>query len=185
MSRRAWPRILARAMAGMQGAGLNAEEAQEHFANVVSDLYRGRVLANRARLRILRRGELAEVVDSSGAHGNQRIRRHACMPQSLHGGHVRMHHARAHNLEPPRLLAHATPFVPTHHAAEVHLDGGLGIGEVRGPEPYRELCAEERVKVIPAAGGSWVLACLGAPGARSGVHGSGSQANRMNRMNHQ
>jgi hypothetical protein len=48
------PRILARAMVEMQGALLNAEEAQSQFANAVSELYRGRVLTNQARLRVLR-----------------------------------------------------------------------------------------------------------------------------------
>jgi hypothetical protein len=50
------PRILARAMEGMQGAALNAEEAEDHFTRVVAELYRDRVLTNRARLRVLRRG---------------------------------------------------------------------------------------------------------------------------------
>jgi hypothetical protein len=49
------PRILARAFAEIQGATLSPEDAQEHFAKTISDSYRARVLANRARLRILRR----------------------------------------------------------------------------------------------------------------------------------
>jgi hypothetical protein len=49
------PRILARAMAGMPGGELNAQEAEGHFVRAVSELYRNRVLTNRARLRVLRR----------------------------------------------------------------------------------------------------------------------------------
>jgi hypothetical protein len=49
------PRILARALAEVQGATLNAEEAQQQFANAVSELYCARVLTNRGRLRVLRR----------------------------------------------------------------------------------------------------------------------------------
>lgn len=49
------PRILARALVELQGASLNAEQAQEHFANSVSDFYRARVLTQGARLRVLRR----------------------------------------------------------------------------------------------------------------------------------
>ena len=48
------PRILARAWAEVQGATLTAEEAQRHFADAVSQLYRARVLTNRERLRVLR-----------------------------------------------------------------------------------------------------------------------------------
>jgi hypothetical protein len=49
------PRILARAFAELRGSTLNGQEAQEHFANAVSASYCARVLANRARLRVLRR----------------------------------------------------------------------------------------------------------------------------------
>lgn len=49
------PRILARALAEVQGTVLNAEEAQKQFADAVSELYRERVLTDRARLRVLRR----------------------------------------------------------------------------------------------------------------------------------
>ena len=48
------PRILARALAELQGATLNAEEAQQQFTDVVSQLYRARVLTSRGRLRVLR-----------------------------------------------------------------------------------------------------------------------------------
>ena len=48
------PRILARAWAEVQGATLNAEEAQQQFADAVSQLYRARVLTSRGRLRVLR-----------------------------------------------------------------------------------------------------------------------------------
>ena len=48
------PRILARAWAEVQGATLNAEEAQQQFAYAVSQLYRTRVLTSRGRLRVLR-----------------------------------------------------------------------------------------------------------------------------------
>lgn len=49
------PRILGRALVELQGASRNAEQAQEHFANSVSDFYRARVLTQTARLRVLRR----------------------------------------------------------------------------------------------------------------------------------
>ncbi|MGE3335744.1 MAG: hypothetical protein AB7I36_19025 [Rhodospirillaceae bacterium] len=49
------PRILARALMEVDGTTEDAEKAQAHFANAVSEMYRGRVLGNRARLRTLRR----------------------------------------------------------------------------------------------------------------------------------
>jgi hypothetical protein len=49
------PRILARAFAELQGSTLTAQEAEEHFVTAVSASYRTRILANRARLRVLRR----------------------------------------------------------------------------------------------------------------------------------
>ncbi len=49
------PRILARALVEVQGTIVSSEEAQQHFANAVSALYRERVLTQRARLRVLRR----------------------------------------------------------------------------------------------------------------------------------
>ena len=49
------PRILARALVELQGPSLKAEQAQEHFADSVSDFFRARVLTQRARLRVLRR----------------------------------------------------------------------------------------------------------------------------------
>ena len=49
------PRILARALVDLQGVSLNPEQAEEYFANSVSDFYRTRVLTHNARLRLLRR----------------------------------------------------------------------------------------------------------------------------------
>lgn len=49
------PRILARALVEVQGTILSPEEAQQHFANAISGLYRERVLTQRPRLRVLRR----------------------------------------------------------------------------------------------------------------------------------
>lgn len=49
------PRILARALAEVQGAGFDPEQAQTHFTSAASALYRDRVLTQRGRLRVLRR----------------------------------------------------------------------------------------------------------------------------------
>src|SRR5687767_12425050 len=45
-----------------------------------------------------------------------------------------VHHARAHDLEPARRLADAAALPAAHHAAEVHLDRRLRVGEERRPE---------------------------------------------------
>jgi len=49
------PRILARALMDLQGTELNADEAEQRFADAVSETYRARILTNEARLRVLRR----------------------------------------------------------------------------------------------------------------------------------
>jgi hypothetical protein len=49
------PRILAHALAEVQGAAFDPEQAQTHFTSAVSALYRDRVLTQRGRLRVLRR----------------------------------------------------------------------------------------------------------------------------------
>src|SRR4030095_10890551 len=48
--------------------------------------------------------------------------------------HLGMDHARAQDLQPPRLLAHPTPRAAAQEAQHVHLRRGLGEGKERGPE---------------------------------------------------
>ena len=48
-----------------------------------------------------------------------------------------MHHARAENLDPARLLADGAAGTTTHAALHVHLGGGFGEGEKARPKARR------------------------------------------------
>ena len=70
------PRILARAWAEVQGATLSAEEAQQQFADAVSQLYRARVVTNRgttSRAATHWRRWIAGMPGVSRADGSRRV----------------------------------------------------------------------------------------------------------------